>query len=47
MGTAEMVVVAALIDRALSTPDDATLAAVRKDVEELAAGFPLYARSGA
>jgi glycine/serine hydroxymethyltransferase len=42
MGEAEMVIVADLIDRALSHPDDASLARVRKDVEALADGFPLY-----
>jgi glycine hydroxymethyltransferase len=43
MKEAEMERVAALIDRALARPDDATLAAVRAEVAELAAGFPLYA----
>ena len=42
MGEAEMDRIAGLIDRALSHPDDANLAAVRADVEALAAGFPLY-----
>ncbi|HEX9166239.1 MAG TPA: serine hydroxymethyltransferase [Gemmatimonadales bacterium] len=42
MGTAEMTTIAAMIDRALSTPDDATLAAVRREVVALAEGFPLY-----
>jgi glycine hydroxymethyltransferase len=42
MGTAEMTEIAGLIDRALSQPDDLSLARVRKDVEALAAGFPLY-----
>ena len=42
MGTAEMATIAAMIDRALSAPDDATLAAVRKEVVTLAEGFPLY-----
>lgn len=42
MGEAEMVTVAELIDRALTHPDDASLARVRKDVEALADGFPLY-----
>jgi glycine hydroxymethyltransferase len=42
MGTAEMVRVAELIDRALTHPDEATLARVRGEVEELTAAFPLY-----
>jgi glycine hydroxymethyltransferase len=42
MGTVEMERIAGLIDRVLTTPDDATVAAVRRDVEELAAAFPLY-----
>jgi glycine hydroxymethyltransferase len=45
MGTAEMGQMAGLIDRALSQPDDLSLARVRKDVEALAAGFPLYPRT--
>jgi glycine hydroxymethyltransferase len=42
MGEAEMATIASLIDRALSKPDDATLAAVRRDVQKLSARFPLY-----
>jgi glycine hydroxymethyltransferase len=42
MGTAEMEKIAGLIDRVLTTPDDSTVTAVRRDVEELAAEFPLY-----
>ena len=43
MKEAEMERIAALIDRVLQTPDDAgTLDAVRADVHELAAAFPLY-----
>ncbi len=43
MGVAEMRQVAELIDRALSRPDETTLAAVRSEVEELTSAFPLYA----
>jgi glycine hydroxymethyltransferase len=42
MGTAEMVRIAELIDRALTHQDDDALARVRSEVEELAAAFPLY-----
>jgi glycine hydroxymethyltransferase len=42
MGVAEMRQVAELIDRALSHPDEATLATVRNEVEELTSAFPLY-----
>jgi glycine hydroxymethyltransferase len=42
MGPAEMVRVAELIDRALTRPDEATLARVRADVGELSSTFPLY-----
>jgi len=42
MGPAEMVQVAELIDRALSRPDEAALARVRGEVEELTSVFPLY-----
>jgi len=43
MGTAEMVQVAALIDRVIAAPDDdAVLGAVRADVRTLTARFPLY-----
>ena len=42
MGPAEMERIAGLIDRVLTAPEDSTVAAVRRDVEELAAAFPLY-----
>jgi glycine hydroxymethyltransferase len=42
MGTAEMVRVAELIDRALTKQDEGTLARVRAEVEELSSLFPLY-----
>jgi glycine hydroxymethyltransferase len=42
MGTAEMERVAELIDRALTKQDEATLARVRAEVEDLTAAFPLY-----
>ncbi|MFL5459181.1 MAG: serine hydroxymethyltransferase [Gemmatimonadales bacterium] len=42
MGVAEMRQVAELIDRALSRPDETTLATVRSEVEELTSAFPLY-----
>lgn len=42
MGKAEMVRVAELIDTALTKRDEATLARVKHDVEELAGKFPLY-----
>ncbi len=43
MGPAEMTRIAALIDRVLTRPDDEpTIEAVKRDVEELAAAFPLY-----
>lgn len=41
-GKAEMVRVAELIDQALTGRDEATLARVKHDVEELAGKFPLY-----
>jgi glycine hydroxymethyltransferase len=44
MGTAEMERIAGLIDRVLTSPDDGTISAVRRDVEELAAAFPLYSQ---
>ncbi len=47
MGTAEMELIAGLMDRALATPDDDTLAAVRAEVETLSAEFPLYERATA
>jgi len=43
MGTAEMVRVAELIDRALTHPDEGTLARVKAEFEELTSVFPLYA----
>ena len=43
MGLNEMERIAALIDRALTRRDDASLAGVRRDVETLAGAFPLYA----
>jgi glycine hydroxymethyltransferase len=46
MGRPEMVQVARLIDEALTTPDDATLARVRGDVHELARKHPLYPSQG-
>jgi len=42
MGVAEMRLVAQLIDRALTHPDEASLANVRAEVEELTSAFPLY-----
>jgi glycine hydroxymethyltransferase len=43
MKEAEMRTIAGLIDRVLKAPSDASVAlAVRKDVEALAAKFPLY-----
>jgi glycine hydroxymethyltransferase len=42
MGTGEMGRIAELIDRALTRPDEATLARVREEVEELSSSFPLY-----
>ena len=43
MGEAEMAQIAALIDRLLAAPEDAeVVAAVKSDVRELAARFPLY-----
>jgi glycine hydroxymethyltransferase len=45
MGPGEMTRIAELIDRALTRRDDATLGAVRAEVEELAAQFPLYHRA--
>ncbi|HET6836663.1 MAG TPA: serine hydroxymethyltransferase [Gemmatimonadales bacterium] len=42
MGVGEMRRVAELIDRALTRSDEATLAEVRAEVEELTAAFPLY-----
>jgi glycine hydroxymethyltransferase len=42
MGPAEMERIAELIDRALTRPDEASLARVREEVEELSSSFPLY-----
>jgi glycine hydroxymethyltransferase len=42
MGVAEMRLVAELIDRALTHPDEASLAGIKSEVEDLTASFPLY-----
>jgi glycine hydroxymethyltransferase len=42
MGTAEMKRVADLIDQVLTHRDDATIARVKREVEELTSAFPLY-----
>lgn len=42
MGTSDMKRIATLIDRVLVGQDDATIDAVRGQVEELARAFPLY-----
>jgi glycine hydroxymethyltransferase len=42
MGLAEMRRVAELIDRALTQPNEESLATIRREVEELTAAFPLY-----
>jgi len=42
LGPLEMEHIAELINRALTRPDEATLAAVRDDVNELTEAFPLY-----
>jgi glycine hydroxymethyltransferase len=47
MGLEEMDRIAELIDRVLTGRDDSTVERVRGMVEELAAGFPLYAGAGA
>ena len=47
MGTAEMVRIAEMIDRALTQQDDQTLARVKHEVEELASAFPLYRSAAA
>jgi glycine hydroxymethyltransferase len=47
MGMPEMHRIAGLIDRVLSSPDDSTISAVHRDVEELAAAFPLYGQGAA
>jgi glycine hydroxymethyltransferase len=46
MGRDEMQRVAQLIDLALSRQEDATLARIRGEVQELTASFPLYAPAG-
>jgi glycine hydroxymethyltransferase len=43
LGVGEMRRIAELIDRALTRPDEASLAVIKTEVEELAADFPLYA----
>ena len=43
MGSGEMGRIAGLIDRALSGADELALAAIRREVKELSAEFPLYA----
>jgi glycine hydroxymethyltransferase len=45
MGLEEMTRIAELIDEVLTRKDDATVERVKADVEELAAGFPLYDRA--
>ena len=47
MGPAEMELIAGFIDRALTSPDDDTLADIRTEVEVLSADFPLYQRAAA
>jgi len=42
MGVAEMGQIAELIDRALTHPDEASLARINSEVEDLTASFPLY-----
>jgi len=42
MREAEMAVIARMIDEVLTTPDDATIARVRREVLDLTHGFPLY-----
>jgi glycine hydroxymethyltransferase len=43
LGVGEMRRIAELIDRALTHPDEDTLAEIKTEVEELAGAFPLYA----
>ncbi|HEU5219219.1 MAG TPA: serine hydroxymethyltransferase, partial [Gemmatimonadales bacterium] len=45
MGEREMERIAELIDEVLTGRDDATIERIRGEVEELAGGFPLYARA--
>ena len=47
MGPAEMELIAGFIDRALTSPDDDTLADIQSEVEALSADFPLYQRAAA
>jgi len=47
MGTDEMELIAGMIDRALTSPDDDTLAGIKREVEALSAEFPLYERATA
>jgi len=47
MGPSEMDRIAELIDLVLTERDDRTVARVRELVEDLASGFPLYARAAA
>ncbi len=42
MKEADMAFIAEMIDRVLTRPDDATIAAVRGEVHDLTRGFPLY-----
>jgi glycine hydroxymethyltransferase len=46
LGVSEMRRVAELIDRALTHPDEETLAGIKAEVEDLSAAFPLYAPKG-
>jgi glycine hydroxymethyltransferase len=43
LGVGEMRRIAELIDRALTRPDEDTLAGIKAEVEELSSAFPLYA----
>jgi len=45
MGPAEMKTIAALIDRVLRSEDEGVWAKVKREVEELTRGFPLYGRA--
>jgi len=47
MGRAEMLRIGEMIDRALSHQDDATLARVKAEVEEMTGAFPLYQSASA
>ena len=46
MGVDEMRRIAALIDEALTSPDDETLARIKGEVEEMTSAFPLYPSIG-